>query len=190
MAIGKTPVNQLNALPLQDADSNAAGGILQTAFGTVERYFSPAVLLINGITAWTTDGLGNNFLATPFLDLRGCSTFAFQFRCVLSAGRVALPAMLLFSNYRLSSSDVQPPFGSNGDTTNAPLNQIIPGARAFAAGNNGDTQTIQWMWAPTSSGGTNPTVTIGSDIRFIIQVNGAVPPASNAFSAALWGSSQ
>ena len=203
MAIGKTPVNQLNALPLQDANSAAAGGVLQVIGGTLLRYFDGPTLLISG-TAMTTFASIEDALVTPYLDLRGCTKFIFSLSVVnnVAARGVAMSAIKLKMQVRMGIADTPPVVyvnnngaGSRDDTNNALWNVTNQSHIFSVTGIAGEVQRAVWAWeSSTTSVDTSVATVFGSDIRFIVttETTGASPPApgpNSLFTANLWASS-
>lgn len=193
MAIGKTPVNQLNALPLQDADTNAAGGSLQIIGGAIVRYFDGTALGINGATAATVNT--KVCLVTNYLDLRGCSKYMFALRRTTPSGIVAaLPVASLQIQMRLSASDT-PSAGYVNGGLNDVMNSIVSVSSATqtfpATLGAADAETALWAWdSGVSTGvGVGLGTMIGSDCRLIVTWSTNPVAATNLFSATLWASS-
>jgi len=197
MAIGKTPVNQLNALPLQDADSNAAGGTLQVVGGTITRYFSPAVLGING-ASFTPDTL-NCTIVSPFLDLRGCSKYTVALRLprVTAGGLGQITNVFCHFQTRMGASDTPILYNINGggqlDLVGSGWIAFNNNAQLFDTASNGTVQTVVWSLSESGpSDGRSTSLVLGSDVRLIFATHTATagsPNASNLFSAQLWASS-
>lgn len=183
--LANVPKNQLDALPIDQTGGTAGAAVV--IGNSMQRFWSPTALGLSGITGWTTDGFGNIYIVTPFLEVLGCTNFVMQMRCITSIVRVALPSTLLFSQYRLTSADSIPPFGTNNNAENAAMSQIGLG-KIFAAALAGDQQVVDWAWSVGRTGSPEPSVVIGSDVRFVIQSAGPVPAATNSFSVSLWGS--
>src|SRR5260221_5777135 len=113
-AIGKTPQNQLNALPLLDADVVAAGGVIQIVGGGIARFFDANTLQINGINmTWFAGGL-QIAVVTPYLNLTGCNKGLITLRVSTTVVRVALPSIFLFAQYRQGPSDTPAVVYDNG----------------------------------------------------------------------------
>jgi|SRR6516162_2537064 hypothetical protein len=197
--IGKTPVNQLNALPLQDADTAAAGGIIQVIAGQLYRFFDANTLGINGIPMASFGGGVQIGLVTPYLDLRGCSKYALALRCVNNtAAHGILAAIFVLMQYRMGPGDAPAVVyvnnggaGSRDQLDNA-IGQLGSTGHQFqATAGASEAQTRLWAWdnslADTTIGGD--FTAIGSDVRFQIVTNGVAMAAQNLFTCTLWASS-
>ena len=101
------PVNQLNALPLITAAQAATAGTVQVVGGSVYRSFTPAQLGINA-TSVASDPGGIYYLATPFLDLRGCSKVTVTLQRTVSANGALLPQLKLYGQTRQGPADAMP----------------------------------------------------------------------------------
>jgi hypothetical protein len=196
VAIGKTPQNQLDALPLQDADTVAEGGTLQVIGGALYRYFNATQLGIAGIPMATFTG--EQALVTPYLDLRGCINGTLALRTVNNvSGRAALPAIFLFVQYRLGPSDTPPVYyannggaGSRDEQDNAMAPVQSTGLVFAITAAAGEQQTLFWTWGPGATAGQgNVFGVVGSDCRFIITTQTLGMSTNNVFSANLWASS-
>lgn len=71
------PASQLRALPLQSARSFAAPGEVTTIGGQLVRYFSPAVLGVNGLLCNFSDpeNVAYAYIVTNYVEVTGCSKF-------------------------------------------------------------------------------------------------------------------
>lgn len=199
MAIGRTPLNQLNALPLQDADTNAAGGEISVVGGSFCRYFSPTVLQINGAVL-SSVAVGINtyrFIVTPYLDLRGCSKFQFLLRRnVVTTTAALLGTPQLSFRTRMGASDAPGIVWINGNAINESMsgasyvNTVTP--LAFpAAGAGGNNQQSLRTWAADEIQGFGGTAaSIGSDSRLCVDWGLTDPVIGDStFTAQLWASS-
>lgn len=201
MAIGKTPQNQLDALPLQDADSAAAGGEIQIVGGVINRFFSSSVLQITGVAMTTFTG--EQALVTPYLDVRGCNQFVLTLSTVNNvSGRAALPAIFVFIQTRLGASDTPPVYYANNggagtrDEADNSIQLVTTTGHAFAiTAAAGEVQRHTWAWnqAAVNNGGLGATAGgagwIGTDSRLIITTQTVGMSTNNLFSATLWASS-
>lgn len=192
MAIGNTPQNQLDALPLQTAVQAAEAGSLEVVGGAIARVFSSATLGIAGSSVQTVNT--KVCLVTPYLDLRGTSKYAMQLRTTNAVGaRAALPACVLEAQYRMGPNDTPSASYVNGGAISEALNAVAPhtGTVTFAAttGAN-EQQTGLWAWGFNTPAGTITNVCVlGSDVRFIFSFSTNPVAAANIFSAYLWASS-
>jgi len=190
---GKTPQNQLDALPLTDAATAAQGGDIVILGNSISRYWSPTVLAVNGI-GFTTDPNGFFYLPTAFLDVRGCRSFAMLLRRINTTAlpQLALPSMTVYMQYRFSNGEV--PLISLGAIQNqryiaaAQINSIpivFPTMQVQS-----EVQTAFRGWNTGQEGGGAGEVqsqSLGTDVRFFI-LSATAPTAPNTFSMALWGS--
>lgn len=194
MAIGKTPVNQLNALPLQDADANAAGGVIQVIGGVLVRFFDANALQINATAVSTINT--RVCLVTPYLDLRGCRSYVMQLRTTNPGVRAALASMTLRWQYRMGPGDAPAVTYVQGGGINDQFNGIFAstGGVIFpaTAGAN-EVQTQAWGWTNGSDVNTGVVgqvlTALSSDIRFIFDWQTNPVAAANLFTAYLWASS-
>lgn len=188
--IGKTPQNQLDALPLQDADTAAAGGVVQFVGTTLVRYFDAAALGINASSVATVNT--KVCIVTPYLDLRGCKQYNFTLRCTNAAVRIALPACFLEAQMRMGSADTPSASYVNGGAIANTLNaimQINAAGQTFAATTaGGEVQTVLWSW-DSSSGSGNSGAWFSSDVRFIVSFSTNPVVAGTVFTANLWAQS-
>jgi hypothetical protein len=194
MTIGKTPVNQLNALPLQDADSAAAGGQIQVVGGSMVRFFDANTLALNGVpmTTFTAGGFSDVGLVTPFLNCVGCTKYMVAIRTTNVGARGALPTIHVQAQMRMGASDNPAVVYANAAGLQQAANAwiflsstglVFP---ATVAGN--EPQTILFAWESTAASNSNPGqfTVFGSDIRFLFSTTGAVVAAQNLFSVNIW----
>lgn len=197
MPIGRTPVNQLDSLPLVDADSAAAGGEIQIINGVVVRYFSPAVLGIAGATVQSI-AIGAGFffyIAGNYLDLRGCTKFQLLVRrnVILTTG--AMTAMQVGFQTRMGVSDNPLP---TWILPGLSVNQTLSGSSSVnvtsiifpAAGTAGNHQSALRTWAANEfQGFGGSAASIGSDCRILFDWS-TNPPAigDGTITAQLWAS--
>jgi hypothetical protein len=197
--IGKTPVNQLNALPLVTADATANPGDVLVVGGTVTRFWSPTNTGINGASfAGDPDDTSALAIFSNFFDVTGCN----RFQMVLSriadtlandtAADVAAVAITLLVQYR--ALGVNPRTGSPVGTTDSwqvgavtprggnnlpvgqrtyPMTQVI--VKNFGLANDNP-----------SAGATQGTM-MGTDCRLWLRAT-AAPGTGITYSVSLWGS--
>lgn len=194
MGIGKTPQNQLDALPLQDADSAAAGGEIQIVGGSIVRYFSASVLGLNGVVASTfvSGAFSMSGFVTPYLNCVGCAKYMILVRAATSIARGALPAMFIAAQQRFGIADAPAVVYANG----AGLQQAANGYVFMSSTNitlpatsGTENQAALFCWDPTLPGNNGPDLftVFGSDIRFFINFSSAAAPAgTNTFSVQIW----
>ena len=193
MSSGLIPVNQLDALPLISAAQAAQAGLLEIIGGRAARYFGPADLGINA-SGVSTVPVGAGFyyyLATPYLDLRGCSTFAFLLRRNVGATITALAGASLQMQWRLGSADA--PGVTWIDPTGAFVNDAQAGKATvqigvtFPATTAGNNQRALITWGGVLQGGFGADVAPGADARLIVSWSTTNPNnGDNTFTAALW----
>lgn len=197
MAIGKTPQNQLNALPLQDADSAAAGGQIQIVGGSMVRYFDAVTLGLNGVGASTfTSGAFQDFgLVTPFLNLIGCNKFNIVIRANTTIARAALPAIHPQYQMRMGVSDNPPVLYANGAGIQQGANGVLllgSTGLTFPATSGTESQTgviaFEGPQVANNSGVQAPSTftPFGSDVRFLLTSLGASFPAQTTFTVNIW----
>jgi hypothetical protein len=187
--LGATPVNQLNALPLRTATAAAADGDIEVVGGTISRYWSPAVLGINGVGSTLLGG--NFFLATGYLNTTGVSRYVLILNRQNAVGdAVALSAFTVHAQYRISKLSTPGINPITDQVTNGYLNLISTGV-AFVGVAAPLDQTAIVSWASETSLGSSANarpLLIGSDCRIVINQTGANPPdANDFFTMALWG---
>jgi hypothetical protein len=195
--IGNMPQNQIDALPLISADTAAAGGAISLVGGNFTRYWSPTTL---GLVAATPAAAGGAtfWLVTPFLDCRGVRSFKMLVRRFNTTG---LPQAALAGNasiyqqYRYTSAEV--PLLSQGAAENLSSIGINVIANSGIIGyfpalqTQGEVQTAAFGWSEAlsdSAAGNSTTVTMGTDVRFMVGFS-VLPAAANTFGVALWGRS-
>jgi len=190
MAIGKTPQNQLDALPLQDADTAAAGGVLSIVGGSINRFWDPNTLQINGINT-TTFSATKVALVTPYLDLRGCTKFVFALRRTVAGAAGAVPSGILTFQYRLGASDTPAvtQTGSIDDSMNGIINNTSGVIFPATAGAETDTRILTFDEFQNSGVGGAVSLSIGSDVRLIFSFSTNPVNVINFFTAYLWGAS-
>lgn len=195
MASPNLPLNQQNALPIPGASASITGTTVIVG-GVVTKYFSPSDMGISGVSTTTDGPTGAVYVSSQYLDLRGCSKYAMQVRCVNANIRGALVAMQVVAQYRLSGSDTPAPFYANGGSIslafNAQLNVLGSGTIIFpATAAISEVQTAYATWE--TAGGTGQagefSVVIGSDVRFFLFFSTNPVAAANAFTCSLWASS-
>lgn len=193
MAIGKTPQNQLDALPLQDADAAAAGGILSIVGGAVNRFWDPATLGINGVNM-TLFSATKWALVTPYLDVRGCSRFVIALRASISAG--ATLAMNVNTSWQYRQGPGDSPAVTQAGTINDLVNGITnnSGSMVFPATAGASTFTILNTVGPEGGAGTPGCFeyVIGTDVRFILNTStnepgGVGKNGLTAWTCYIWG---
>jgi hypothetical protein len=108
MALGATPQNQLNALPLVTAAQFTGQvvdpGELSIVGGSVVRYWSATRLALNGVN-FATVGT-RSALLTPFLDFTGMNQFqVIMVRECLSAGGDLAESMSIYAQSNVGTGD-------------------------------------------------------------------------------------
>jgi hypothetical protein len=189
--ISKIPQNQLDALPLTDAATAAAGGDIVVLGNTISRYWSPTVTGING-TPFANDANGFPVIVSNFLDVRGCRTFTMLMRRAFVGVGIALANFSAFAQYRFSTGET--PLTSLGATQNAQLlamnllgncnNPLTFGA--FQNANEVQTIAIPFDLGQETSTGNNGPKIVGTDVRIVFVATGAIA-ATNTFFLAMWG---
>lgn len=194
MSSGLIPVNQLDALPLISAAQAAQAGQLQIIGGRAARYFGPADLGINasGVSTFPVGAGFYYYLATPYLDLRGCSTFAFLLRRNVGATITALAGTAsLQMQWRMNSADTPAvtwidPSGATVNDNQAGKAQVQTGV-AFPATTAGNNQRALITWGGVLQNGFGSDVAPGADTRLIVSWSTNNPNnGDNTFTAALW----
>lgn len=191
MATGFIPQNQLNSLPLITAAQAATAGSLQIIGGAIYRFFTPAEL---GINASTVPSLGSGFfmIATPYLDLRGCSKYTMTIRVVDNTiVRADLPILSILMQTRQGPNDTPPLVyelgGSLRTQANAQNLIITRPAGDFPSCPAGQSQTGVFSWSnavPSGSNG-NGAVLDGANSRIILSFSSNPVAATTTFTAYL-----
>jgi hypothetical protein len=191
--LGATPVNQYNALPINTVDVQAAAGDIQVVGGTISKFWSPAILGINGVNASTV--AGSVLLASAYIDATGCSRYTGLLRRTNAVGDAAnRAAFFVYVQYRLTKV-ATPAAAIAGDqqTRIGKINCISTGLvfETNGAGTAID-ETAAFTWsseAPTGSSGNARPLVIGTDCRIIIDWSTAANPpgANDFFQFQLWG---
>lgn len=201
------PANQQDALPLQTI-AQALQPTTQSLVGSaVSKYWSDTDLGISGAVPSTMAVGGGNvyYLATPFLDLRGCKWFTFLFERLAHTdnGTSALQyatAFTLYAQYRTSPSDTPPIMleVSSGSVSGSLSGYVglgpYTGLGNFGASDNNVRQREAITFGATfaQNGGNAPQLAIGTDARLIVNWSTSNPRTghdASTFSAWLWGAS-
>lgn len=194
MGVGLIPVNQLDALPLISAAQAAQAGTLQIVGGRAARYFGPADLGINasGVSTLPVGAGFYYYLVTPFLDLRGCSTFAFLLRRNVGATITALAGTAVLQlQWRMNSADTPPvawidPTGTAVNENQVGKAQVQTGV-VFPATTAGNNQRALITWGGVLQAQYSPNVAPGADTRVIVTWSTTNPNLGDgSFTAALW----
>lgn len=154
MAGNAVPQSQLDALPILTVAQAAQGGDVQVIGGQLVKTFNPDQLGINGIVGLsqiTPLGAPDQiiYLATPYLDLTGCTKYSVLLRCTnTSAGNLLPPPVTMYLQARMGPLDVPPLFYF--DTTNAdnPIHNaqdsVCAAGRAWATIVAGGSNTLRF----------------------------------------------
>lgn len=146
MAVGNTPVNQLNALPLINAAAVVTPPSEQVIIGgNVVRSWNATSLGLNGVQR-VNDGVGGSNLFGPFLDMRGMNSGSLVVVRSAAAAGIDATGMSVYFLYRISG------FG------NQPSNNLIGAYSKQVAG---------FTW--------NATPAIGNEIAALGWTNSSVP---------------
>jgi len=196
MSSALIPQNQLDALPLISAAQAAQAGTLQIIGGRVVRYFGPADLGINasGVSTFPVGAGFYYYLVTPYLDLRGCTTFAFLLRRNVGATITALAGVATLQlQWRLGSADTPPitwidPTGATVNDAQVGKAQVQTGV-TFPATTAGNNQRALITWGGVLQAGYGADVAPGADTRVIVSWSTNNPNVGDGtFTASLWAS--
>lgn len=181
MAIGNTPQNQLDALPLIGASQVANPTDVVVVGGNVVRFWDEVATGINGVQR-TNAGDGTSNLFSNFLDLRGMNSGLFQVARVSTVGGLDATSMGGFCLYRQGSFGNQISNASIGAYSKQLVahtwNVTPPGTELLALG-----------W--TNSGipnGAEGTPAMTSDAFFVFHWT-VVSVATISFSIRIWAQS-
>ena len=197
MASPNLPLNQQNALPIPGA-SSVNNGTLTVVGGTVNRYCSPTDLGINGagVLTLTVGGGSYYYLATNYLNLTGCTRFAFLVSRAVTADQQAALATggRLAVQFRLGATDTPAAVyvvGASAIEQFAGKSYLNTAAITFPAGSTGDNQRALVTWsADEIVGAGGVAASFGTDCRFVFDWSTTNPtPGANTFTAQLWASS-
>jgi len=187
---GNVPQNQIDALPIITPDAAAAAGDLQIVGGSISRFWSPATLGLNGVAATASGGVF--FLATPYLDVSGCTRFAMfisRFNAVGDA--IALTSTTVLAQYRLLKTST-PALTPVDQSVNSYVS-LISSNIGFPAILAGATQNAVPTWspeAPTGSSANARPMVVGTDVRVVVHLSGAhLPGAADIWTVWLQGQS-
>lgn len=184
MAAGKTPQNQLDALPLISAENVANPDVVEVVGNVMSKFWSPSTLGINGINRINDPfTVGNSLFLTPYLDARGVDTFVFLVtRTALNAAGDDVVAMSIFTQYRVGGVD--PATGNRGANESPQLLLIN-----FAALGGPFPQDATFNRGFSNKGplSTQPAAALGSDLRFWFRWTvGAQPAGNQTFTIRIW----
>ncbi len=192
------PINQQNALPLATI-AQATPGAIQLLGGQVSRSWTPSDLGMDGVPASIVNVPGsglNYYLATPFLDMRGCARFAVLIRRTTTAGGaglIALPTTAPWIQLRLTPTDTPPIFLFNGGSTSNNLTGTFviktPAVLFPAAGGVGEQQSILLAWGGMQLGSYGADIAGGTDIRIVLAWFTNLVDPSNSFQVSVWAGS-
>ena len=194
MASQTLPINQINALPVATV-AGVVNGLATLTFGRLTKYFSPTDLGLSG-AGWSSIVVGAGayyYMATPWLDLRGCTVFSVVLARTIGATATAIPAAVAaYVQVRLSASDVPGPVLVNGSSVDEGLSgkvQLATTGTTFGAGTAGDVQRALFTWGGVQQNGYGSQFAGGTDQRIIFTTSTTNPlhPA-DAWSAAMWAS--
>jgi hypothetical protein len=177
--VGKTPQNQLDALPLLDADTAAAGGELNITGSSLTRFWSAAVL-----------GLGSNFalvggvgiMVSNLLDVRGCSAFSLIInRSFVAGGDVSHDVDLYILWATVSGvAESMADAGSLTDHTRMMRwSYLIGDATPFVLGRGWDRSTLSAISQVTGA-------MVGTRVRIVLR-SSIAPNANQTYAVELWG---
>ena len=191
MGIQPVPQNQLDALPLITVAQASSGGDVTVLGGQILRRFTPAVLGVNGAAASsyaTPAALNVPYLVTPFLDVTGCTNFAFVLMITnTTAGNLTPPTQSsLYAQMRLGPTDAPPLYQfttANADDNIHIGSTIMPAAnRIWPTVVPAQSWRQVWTFGASSATtaadatGNQPTL-LGSEFRLIVKMspNAAMP---------------
>lgn len=187
--LANVPQNQINALPV--FQTGGASGSSSIVGGQVVRRWTAAQTGID-TEATGTDANGHVFLATDYLDTSGCRSFtALMLRSSAGAALAATPAMLLYFQMRIDSSDAAP-------SSLPGLNLAFCGMSVVNAntitwplmGSAGEVQRALRCWDLSTVAGVAGAVgSQSADVRLLMSFGVAAVNADNRFSLVLWGTS-
>lgn len=196
MAIAAIPSNQQDALPLQSI-AQATSGSIVTFGNKLARYFDPVTLGINAVgisQQLLTGGAVYYYIATNWLDLRGCSQFAFMLQRNVNVNKNPILNTRLNAQYRMGVTDNPPAvYDNNGNPDegrSGQLQLVSTNPFSFVAQTSTDPQRELRVWTSASvNQGTNQggSITIGYDVRLIITWTTVNPNVGDStFTAQLW----
>lgn len=191
------PIVQINALPVLTI-SGAIQGTLYNVGGRISRYFSPTDLSINANALSSFAAPGGDFywyLATPFLNLTGCSLFSMLLvRNINTNAAQISPGATLWMQRRIDPLDV-PPVTYFETTTNNQAQEMagmVKCATTFGvAGNANSRQRMLLNWGGVNFLSVGAAAALGGDQRFIMDMGGiaaARPGGDSTWTASLWAS--
>lgn len=164
MAIGNTPQNQLDALPLIGASQVANPTDVVVVGGNVAKFWDENALGINGIQR-SNAGDGSSNLFTTFLDMRGMNSGTFLIVRTFTTSGVAGDGVSIVPLYRFGSfgnmiSNAQ--IGAYAKAVSAQTFPTTPGGAPAS-----DITSLGW----TNSGagfGTNNAPAMSADVFFAL----------------------
>lgn len=112
MGIGKTPQNQLNALPLIDADTASSPGEIQLIGNTMTRYWNATAMGCSSVTAINnpedSTPPGARTISSGWLDVRGCNNFSLMCkrRALDAAAAADVAIAVIYLQYWYSSVEI------------------------------------------------------------------------------------
>lgn len=201
------PQNQQDALPLQTIAQATQPTTYSFEGGTVSKYWDAATLGINGagVSLYPITAGNVYYLATPFLDMRGCNWFTLMLERFATTDNATSPLQLpfaftLYAQYRTGPADTP------SIVTEVSAGSVSPnlsgyvgvgpyaGLANFGASANGVRQREAITFGTTFAavGGNQPQLALGTDTRLIVywSTNNPLPAHdTSTFSAWLWGSS-
>lgn len=202
MADAAIPVNQINAMPAQTVSALVNGSMVAVG-DKVVRYFSPGDLFTG--TVGTFPPLGSPatngyiwYLATPFLNLLGCTRLQFELAQIAGSHLAApSPQPITMLQARTDAVDVPAVGFIDGAGAIPPINFNVlgmvqlDGVPTFATSPSvGAVQRALIVTGGTNSGSYGQEVAMGTDFRIVVMFgNGAAfnnPGDNNVYTAAAW----
>ncbi len=190
------PVNQINALPVQTI-AGVVSGTAYTVGGKTARYFSPADLGLDHQSLQSV-AVGASFvwyLATPYLNLLGCTLLNVLMVKTYAANLAAGIALGAYAQTRQGALDTPGPFYIT--TVPAASNDLAakvslgPATAFLAAGANGDVQRWQITYGGYTATNTGQQGVFGTDTRLVFSENNlaATDPWNSAtLTVSVWAS--
>lgn len=191
--LGAVPQVQLDALPLMTAQVAANGGTLSiNPGGGVTRFWDGTAMGIAG-AVFSADANGHIRLASAFISVYGCRSFAFILSRANAGAALAFGPINVWIQYRLSATDVPPTsLGPvSADLSYIGAIMLTPNGATFPAGEvAGESQrwALGFDAANVGNGAAvhGTCVMAGDNVRMLF-TTGAAPLAGDAFTLQVWG---
>lgn len=193
------PINQQNALPIATIAQATPGALLMLG-GQVSRYYSPDDLGLNLVAissgVFNPGAITAYWLATPYLDMRGCKYFSVVVKRTTTAGGaglISLPSCTPEIQIRQTVTDAPPVYQVNGGSLNNELPGMFiikTGAVMYpAAGGIGEEQRVIMAWGAMQLGSYGAAVAVGTDMRFVLRFFNTLVDPTNRFTVSVWAGS-